>query len=127
MKYLVSLSLILVGIIHLLPLGGALGPETLRSLYGISFDEPNLEILMRHRAVLFGMLGTFLVISAFKPNFQLAAFIAGFLSVTSFLYLALAVGGYNEQIGRVFLADITALVGLLVGFATYVIVQRQAE
>jgi hypothetical protein len=125
-KYLVSISLISVGTIHLLPLSGVLSAERLLSLYGIPFDEPNLEILMRHRAVLFGILGGFLVFAAFTPTFQLAALVAGFISVISFLYLAWAVGGYNEQIGRVFLADVVALGFLVVGFVAYALAHRQA-
>lgn len=50
MRYLVSTMLVVVAVIHLLPLSGVLGPARLNALYGISFDEPNLEILMRHRA-----------------------------------------------------------------------------
>ena len=55
MRYLVSAMLVIVGIIHLLPLSGVLSESRLTVLYGIPFDEPNLEILMRHRAVLFGL------------------------------------------------------------------------
>jgi hypothetical protein len=126
MKYLVSISLLLVGIIHLLPLSGVLSAERLFSLYGIVFDEPNLEILMRHRAVLFGLLGGFLMLAAFKPAFQLAGLVAGFVSVVSFLYLAFSVGGYNEHIARVFLADIVALALLVVGFIGHLVTQRRA-
>ena len=125
MKYLVSISLFLVGIIHLIPLSGVLSAEKLFSLYGILFDEPNLEILMRHRAVLFGILGGFLVLAAFKQAFQLAGLLAGFVSVISFLHLSLAVGGYNEHIARVFWADIVALVLLVFGYIGYVVTQRR--
>jgi uncharacterized BrkB/YihY/UPF0761 family membrane protein len=111
--------LLVIGIIHLLPLSGALGSERLASLYGVSFNEPNLEILMRHRAVLFGLLGLFLVISAFKPAWQATAFIGGFVSIVSFLYLAGSVGNYNPQLGRVFIADIVALVCVVVGGAAH--------
>ncbi len=107
--------LIIVGIIHLLPLSGVLGSERLVSLYGVNFNEPNLEILMRHRAVLFGLLGAFLIYAAFKPAYQLAAFIGGSISVVSFLYLAWSVGGYNAQVARVFVADIVALACLVIG------------
>jgi hypothetical protein len=123
MRYLVSVMLVVVGVIHLLPLSGALGSERLAVLYGLSFSEPNLAILMRHRAVLFGLLGLFLIFAAFQPTFQTAAFIAGFVSVVSFLGLAWSVGGYNAQVARVFVADIIALVCLIVGAAAHVYLQ----
>ena len=87
-RYVVTIMLVVVAVIHLLPLSGVLGSERLSTLYGISFDEPNLAILMRHRAVLFGLLGLFLLFAAFRPAFQLLAFTAGFVSVLSFLWLA---------------------------------------
>jgi hypothetical protein len=116
--------LIVVGLIHLLPLSGVLGSERLTSLYGLSFTEPNLAILMRHRAVLFGLLGIFLVFAAFKTAYHTVAYIAGFFSVASFLYIAWSVGRYNEQIARVFNADIAALVCLVVGGVAHAYIQR---
>ena len=124
MRYLVSAMLVVVAVIHLLPLSGVLGTERLNALYGISFDEPNLAILMRHRAVLFGLLGAFLLLAAFRPAFQVAALVAGFVSVLSFLYLAWSVGAYNAQVARVFIADIVALVCLVIGTAAYVYLPR---
>ena len=59
MRYLVSAMLLVVAVIHLLPLAGLQGPSRLTALYGIAFDEPNLAILMPHRAVLFGLLDAF--------------------------------------------------------------------
>jgi hypothetical protein len=107
--------LVIVGIIHLLPLSGVLGAEKLATLYGIPVNEPNLEILMRHRAVLFGLLGAFLVYAAFRPAFHLIALVAGFASVGSFLWLAASVGGYNAAVGRVYMADLIALACLVAG------------
>jgi hypothetical protein len=120
MRYLVSASLILVGIIHLLPLSGLLGADRLTALYGLDFSEPSLSILMRHRAVLFGLLGAFLVVAAFRPALQPLAFVAAFVSVLSFLLLAWLSGGYNAQVGRVVTADLVALVALVIGAAAYV-------
>ncbi len=117
MRYVVAAMLVIVGVIHVLPLSGVLGAERLTALYGVSVGDPNLAILMRHRAVLFGLLGLFFVVAAFRRSMQPAAFIAGFVSVLSFLFLAGLVGSYNEQIGRVFVADIVALVCLLIGAA----------
>ena len=126
MRYLVTAMLVVVAIIHLLPLSGVLGGERLAALYGLSFNDPNLAILMRHRAVLFGLLGLFLLFAAFRPQFQAIAFIAGFVSVVSFLWLAWSVGGYNAQIARVFTADIVALACLIIGFVAYLYLQRRA-
>jgi hypothetical protein len=125
MRYLVPASLILAGIIHLLPLPGLLGAERLAALYGLDFSEPDLSILMRHRAVLFGLLGAFLVFAAFKPSLQPLAFIAAFVSVLSFLMLAWSGGGYNLQVGRVVAADLVALVALVSGAAAYVLNRNQ--
>ena len=125
MRYLVSAALVVVAIIHLLPLSGLLGTERLAALYGVTFDEPNLAILMRHRAVLFGLLGLFFLIAAFRPALQGIAFAGGFVSVLSFLYLAWSVGNYNPQVGRVFYADIVALICLVVGLVAYLYVGRE--
>ena len=119
MSRVVSLALVVAAIIHLLPLTGILGSERLTALYGISFDEPNIEILMRHRAVLFGLLGSFLLYAAFKRSMHLVALVAGLISVISFLYIAWSVGGYNSAVARVFSADLVALACLLLGAIMY--------
>jgi hypothetical protein len=113
MQKLITVLLIIVGTIHVLPLSGALGGRRLANLYGMSFDEPNLAILMQHRAVLFGLLGVFIVYSAFHPAYQPLALIAGLVSVVSFLLVAVLVGGYNGAIARVVTVDIVALCCLL--------------
>ena len=71
MTKVISAALILTAIIHLLPVTGLLGPQRLEVLYGIRLQDPNLVILLRHRAVLFGLLGVFLLASAFRPAWQL--------------------------------------------------------
>lgn len=110
--------LILVGIIHLLPLSGVLGAERLFTLYGIGFQDPNILILMRHRAVLFGIFGVYLVIAAFRPTWQFWAFGTAFLSTGSFMLLAWSTGGYNPELHRVFLVDLVALGMIFIGLLT---------
>lgn len=107
--------LILVGIIHLLPLSGVLGAERLSTLYGIGFQDPNVLILMRHRAVLFGIFGVFLIIAAFRPTWHLWAFASAFVSVVSFILLALAAGELNPELHRVFVADLISLGMIFIG------------
>lgn len=118
--------LVVVSVIHLMPLTGVLGAERLTALYGLSFGDPNLEIVMRHRAVLFGLIGAFLLYAAFQPSLRLIAFIAAFVSVASFLWLAWSVGNYNAQLGRVFTVDLIALACIVIGLGAHVFSSRQA-
>lgn len=117
MRVLISAMLVIVAIIHLLPVSGLLGAEKLNALYGTSIGDPDLEILMRHRAVLFGLLGVFILVAAFRPQLQVMALVAGFVSVLSFLWLAWSVGDYNSKIVRVVLADGVAMACLIVAAA----------
>ena len=118
---LISLMLLIIGIIHLMPVTGALGNQQLAKLYGINFSEPNLSILMRHRAVLFGLLGSFMGFAAFNPPYRTLAFVAATVSILSFLWLARSVGSYNNELSRVYKADIVALICLIVGGAAHVL------
>jgi hypothetical protein len=65
MRYFITIALLLVALIHALPLTGVLGAARLSALYGLAVTEPNLEILLRHRAVMFGMLAALLAYAAF--------------------------------------------------------------
>lgn len=124
MPELISILLIIAGIIHLLPLSGVLGAERLAALYGQSFDDPNLLIMMRHRAVLFGLLGTLLLAAAFITWLQPMALGAGLISVSSFILLAKLSPGYNDALRKVVIADWVALVGLLLALVLLLMQQR---
>ena len=124
MRYVVSAMLFVVGIIHLLPLSGVLGVDQLASLYGVTVAEPNSALLLRHRAVLVGVLGVFLIAAAFRSSLQRAAFAAGLASVVSFLWLAWPVSILNTQLTRVFYVDVVALVCLCAGSAALALQKR---
>lgn len=105
--------LTLAGVIHLLPLPGVLGAGQLTRLYGVAADDPNVGILLQHRAVLFGLLGVLLIAAAFRHELRAVALIAGLVSTLSFLVIALNADSYNSQVARVFAADVVAMVLLL--------------
>ena len=113
--------MLVVAVIHLLPISGFFGVERLASLYEIEITDGNLEILMRHRAMLFGILGVFLAYAAFKSAIQPIAFIAGFISVASFFFLSYSVGEFNDAIRKVIVVDIIASVSLFVAIVLYVV------
>ena len=119
MKTAIAILLVVAGVIHLLPVAGVIGPEKLAALYGIAIDNPNLAILMRHRAVLFGLLGAFLCWAAWRPDLQPIALGAGAVSAGSFLWLAWKTGGYNALLERVVVADIVAMACLALAAVLY--------
>jgi len=111
--------LLIVAIIHILPVSGFTGVARLEALYGVAISGSDLEILMRHRAMLFGILGVFFAYAAFTPSMQPLAFIAAFATIFSFFYLAATVEGYNAAIQKVVLADIVAAICLLVSVVIF--------
>jgi hypothetical protein len=109
-----STSLILlVALINLAPMIGVLSADRLTSLYGIAFDGPDLQILMRHRAVLLGIVGGLLVVSAFQPSVRQFVFAAAWISMLSFVVVAALVGDANAELRRVAAIDMAASVALL--------------
>ena len=113
--------LLVVAAIHLVPITGFFGADRLTSLYGIDVTSADLEILMRHRAVLFGILGVFFAYAAFRPALQPVAFVAAFATIASFFYLAFSVGDFGEAIRKIVVGDVVAAVALLGAVILYVI------
>ncbi|ACC75346.1 phosphopantetheine adenylyltransferase [Paraburkholderia phymatum] len=115
MKLLIQFTLVLTGIVHLLPLSGAISALQLKRLYGVEADEISVALLLRHRAVLFGLIGAFFIYAAFEPAWQPVAFIAGFVAVGSFVCLGWFARGVNPQIARVVKIDAALIVVLGAG------------
>ncbi len=113
MEKVAVVMLVLVGLVHLVPVGGVLGGDQLRLLYGLASDEPSLRILLRHRAVLFSGVGLLLISSAIVPAVRPLALIVGLLSMLSFILIAALEGGGNAAIQRVLRIDGVASLGLL--------------
>ena len=114
-----------VGLIHLLPLPGVLGGERLAMLYGIQMHEPNVVLLLRHRAVLFAIVGGLLIAAAFLPEIRMAALLAGGVSTVSFLALV-PPEGTSAELRRVARIDVLAI-GLLFVVAVIVALQRRSS
>ncbi len=115
----IAVLLIVIGIIHLLPIVGVAGPNRLKALYAIDFTGSDLEILMRHRAILFGLLGGFFCFAAFKPALQPLAFVFAGVSIISFLILAFLVGDFNPAVRKVVVADLVALACCIIAIVLY--------
>ena len=113
MERITQAVLIVVGLINAAPLLGIESGARLGELYGIPAPSGDLEILMRHRALLFGLVGGLIIASAFRPALRAAAVIIGLASMLGFIALALAGGGMGEQIRSVAIIDAVASVALI--------------
>ena len=126
MRFVVPAVLLLVALIHALPLLGVVSAARVSSLYGIAVQDPNLEILMRHRAVLFGLLAAFLAYAAFHRHLHSLALIAAAVSVVAFLALAISVRNYNSALSTVVKADILALALLVIAAIVHLLTRGDA-
>ena len=124
LEKLLSLCLIVIGIIHLIPLSGFLGTAQLEPMYDISVSSPELEILMRHRAVLFGLLGGLFIYAAFRPLYQPLAFVMSAGTLLPFFFLLSQSASYNDAIERIAAGDALALACLIVAGICYVLKQK---
>lgn len=113
MRHLISALFILAGLIKITPLIGVLGAERLQALYEMPFDGVDLLLLMRHRAVLFGVVGSLLLVAAFRPALRVLAGTVGLVSIASFLLLALPMQEHSAALQRVFWADVVAGASLI--------------
>ena len=123
MRKIATAFFILAGVANLPPLLGVLGAERLQSLYGLPFAGEDLLLLMRHRAVLFGLLGVFIIVAAFRIQLRAIATVAGLVSMMSFVLLALPLDAHGEALRRVFWVDVVASILLIAG---YLISARQS-
>jgi hypothetical protein len=106
---LTKILFVVVGLLNAFPVVGVLGSAQLESLYGQAIADPDLLLLMRHRAALFGLLGALLVAAAFRTELRTIATVAGVVSMASFCLLALPLDLHGDSLRRVFWADVVAL------------------
>jgi len=105
-KNLISILLVAIGLLNLFPVIGVISAHQLTGLYGISIVSADLETLMRHRAVMLGLIGGFLLLAAFRPSLQILAAAIGLVSMSSFVILAYLAGDIGTEINNIVVADI---------------------
>jgi hypothetical protein len=98
--------LVAAGLVHLLPAAGLLGARALERLYGVAIDDADLLLMLRHRALLFGLLGAGLLAAVVVPALRTALLTAGLLSTAGFCLLALPFAELSPALRRVALIDL---------------------
>lgn len=115
-NWFLAIALVIAGLIHLIPGVGVLSADRLAALYGTRLESPDLILLMRHRAVLFALVGALLLAAAFVPHLRPAAIAIGMVSMLGFLVLFALSGDVGPEVRRVFWVDVGAAV--LLGLAS---------
>ena len=97
MRALASALFALAGLINVIPVTGALSAARLEVLYGLRFEDPSLVILMRHRAVLLGIVGTLFAFLFEGPLVEITVW------GSNLGYFAFYVFGYNLRHSHIWL------------------------
>lgn len=116
MTWLGPALLIIAALINLAPLVGVVSGAKIAKMYDVDASDPNVAILMRHRAVLFGIVGGMMVWGAIADDMFIPTGIIGLISMMSYLILAVIAERYNQALRKVLIADIigiAAVVGAL--------------
>ena len=119
MELLLRIALFICGIINLLPVAIVFLPEKIASSYGVKILDNNMELLLRHRAVLFGVVSLVLIHATFTKSNYILATIIGLISMLSFVLLYYHIGEINKELKTVMVIDFISSLFLLVVFIIY--------
>jgi hypothetical protein len=120
MELIFRISLFIAGIVNILPALLVFFPTKIANSYGIAIPDSNYELLLRHRAALFFIVGGLLVYSSITQKGYVISAAVGLISMLSFVLLYYLIGkNINAQLKKVMLIDVGAIIVLFVGAVLY--------
>lgn len=127
MELIYRITLFIAGVINLLPSILAFFPSKISKSYGIDVPNANYELLLRHRAILFAMIGGFMIFSAVIKKYYEISTLAGLVSMVSFVLLYFLIGkGINAELNKVMIIDVVAIVILLISVVIFFMNSKKA-
>ncbi len=128
MKHKIYLLMIfIVGLINFLPVLGLFSVAELSQAYGIEFNSNELEVLMRHRALLFGILGGFVLYSLFKASLRAPALVMSGVSMIGFLLLGWIVGDVNDELMKITYVDVVGILCLVIAIVLQFVLNKRPQ
>jgi hypothetical protein len=106
--------LLIAGVVNLLPIAPLLDPDLLDTMYQVAPVEPTSEILLRHRALVLGLVGVALIVSVFRSSWRTAALVSAAVANGGYVVLAATGGEVSAAATRVMMIDIAVLVLLAI-------------
>ena len=120
MEIIFRITLFIVGTINILPAILTFLPHRISKTYGIEILNVNYELLLRHRAAMFGLIGGLLIYSAISKKLYEVSTFAGLFIMLSFIILYFIIGReINVELRKIMIIDTVATAILLVGFILY--------
>jgi ABC-type Na+ efflux pump permease subunit len=121
MELIYRITLFIAGVINILPSMLAFLPDNISKSYGIEIPNPSHELLLRHRAIMFGIIGGLMIFSAITKKYYEVSTIVGLISMISFIFLYFLIDkGVSAELKKVMLIDSIATFILLVGVIIFV-------
>jgi heme A synthase len=122
MELIFRITLFIAGLINLLPSLLAFLPDKISKSYGIDIPNSNYELLLRHRAILFGIIGGFMIYSAIDKKYYEIATTTGLISMISFIILYFLIDkDINLELKKVMMIDVVATVILCFGLILFLL------
>lgn len=122
METVFRICLLIAGVINFAPSFLAFLPKKISQSYGVDVPNQNYELLLRHRAVLFGIIGGVMIFSAISQLYYELSIIIGMISMVSFIILFQGIkGDINAELTKVMKIDIVGIIILLVGTVLYLL------
>lgn len=112
MPTLTILALVVSGLVHLLPTLGVQGAPQLARLYGVTLADPDVLLLLRHRAILFGVVGGLQLAAAASPPLRTAGLLVGLVSALGYVVLAWPPARASAPLARVAWIDVALVLVL---------------
>ena len=127
MELVFRIILFISGIVNILPFFLTFLPEKISKSYGIQVLDMNYELLLRHRAVLFGIIGGILIFSSLTKKYYDLSTMVGLVSMVSFIILYFLIGNINMELKKIMLIDVVASLTLFVGALLYFFIFKKIE
>ncbi|HAS43410.1 MAG TPA: hypothetical protein DCS93_23220 [Microscillaceae bacterium] len=120
MEVVFRIVLFLAGVINFAPALIVFFPKTIAQSYGIQLTEANLELLMRHRGILFGLVGGLMIYAAIFKKYENLAVFLGTISMGAFIMLyILSNTSFSPGLTKVMRIDVVAFSLLLVAYVLH--------
>jgi hypothetical protein len=122
MRRLATVLIVAVGLIQAAPIVGVVASD-FDGLYGVRVaDDPNLLILLRSRAVYYGIVGIFLLYAVWRRQHLGPAMLLAGLGLGSYALQALLEPDHNSRLGALIVIDLVAVACLVIAW----IIERSA-